>query len=114
VSRPWTRTAASATCRHWGCHPTAADWTLYFPDPDSDKDPALLVQHIRLRIEPDFAILRAISAGLKRSSMKTAANCVWRTGAVSTPIIEKVSRGKDRLDFQPLSQTGRKAAGSST
>jgi CotH kinase protein/Fn3 associated/Lamin Tail Domain/Concanavalin A-like lectin/glucanases superfamily/Immunoglobulin I-set domain/Chitobiase/beta-hexosaminidase C-terminal domain/Bacterial TSP3 repeat len=86
--------------------PAHADWTLYFPDPDDNKDPTLLFNtfpyelsgktgHYAVRFRWVEAFINEDGGDLRLAD---------RRGVYA--IIEKVSRGKDRLDFTPLSADG--------
>jgi hypothetical protein len=87
--------------------PAHADWVLYFPDADSDKDPTLLANtfiyelsrnagRYSVRFRWVEAFINEDGGALKLSD---------RRGVYA--ILEKVARGKDRLDFQKLSDDGK-------
>ena len=86
--------------------PAHADWVLYFPDPDDNKDPSLLANtfayelsrntgHYSVRFRWVEAFVNEDGGDLRLAD---------RRGVYA--IMEKVSRGKDRLDFQQLSADG--------
>jgi hypothetical protein len=86
--------------------PAHPDWVLYFPDPDSNKDPSLLFNtfayelsknsgHYSVRFRWVEAFVNEDGGDLQLAD---------RRGVYA--IIEKVSRGADRLDFQRLSEDG--------
>ncbi|HTL30516.1 MAG TPA: lamin tail domain-containing protein, partial [Tepidisphaeraceae bacterium] len=86
--------------------PRHSEWVLYFPDPDDNKDPTLLFNtfpyelsektgHYAVRFRWVEAFINEDGGDLRLAD---------RRGVYA--IIEKVSRGKDRLDFQKLSDDG--------
>lgn len=86
--------------------PPHSDWILYFPDPDSNKDPTLL--------------FNTFAYGLSGKTDRYSVRFRWVEAFVNEDggdlsladrrgvyaLIEKVSRGKHRLDFERLSQDG--------
>ncbi len=86
--------------------PAHPDWVLYFPDPDQEKDPVLLFNtfayelsrntgHYSVRFRWVEAFVNEDGGDLRLAD---------RRGVYA--IIEKVSRGRDRLNFTPLSEDG--------
>jgi hypothetical protein len=86
--------------------PKHSEWVLYFPDPDDNKDPTLLFNtfpyelsektgHYAVRFRWVEAFINEDGGDLRLAD---------RRGVYA--IVEKVSRGKDRLDFQKLSEDG--------
>lgn len=87
--------------------PSHPDWVLYFPDPDSNKDPAMLFNTFAYELYQtfgrDFAVkFRWVEAFVNEDGgdLKLAD----RRGVYA--IFEKVSRGADRLNFTKLSADG--------
>ncbi len=83
------------------------DWILYFPDPDANKDPAMLFNTFAYELYQhfgrDFAVqFRWVEAFINEDGgdLKLAD----RRGVYA--IFEKVARGRDRLNFQKLSADG--------
>ncbi len=86
--------------------PAHADWVLYFPDPDANKDPALLFNTFAYdlsRSMGNYAVrFRWVEAFINEDGGEL--RLADRRGVYA--IVEKVSRGQDRLDFQRLSADG--------
>ena len=87
--------------------PSHADWVLYFPDPDSNKDPALLFNTFAYDLyrgtgHENGVRFRWVEAFVNEDGGDL--QLADRRGVYA--IVEKVSRGKDRLDFTPLSTNG--------
>jgi hypothetical protein len=86
--------------------PAHADWVLYFPDPDQNKDPALLFNTFAYELSRNmghYAVrFRWVEAFVNEDGGDLS--LADRRGVYA--IIEKVARGKDRLDFQRLSADG--------
>jgi hypothetical protein len=86
--------------------PPHADWVLYFPDPDSNKDPALLFNtfpyELSARSGRYSVRFRWVEAFVNEDGGDL--RLADRRGIYA--IIEKVSRGADRLDFDRLSSDG--------
>ncbi|MBI5385503.1 MAG: lamin tail domain-containing protein [Verrucomicrobia bacterium] len=86
--------------------PAHADWVLYFPDPDQNKDPALLFNTFAYELSKNmgrYAVrFRWVEAFVNEDGGEL--RLADRRGVYA--IIEKVARGKDRLDFQRLSEDG--------
>ncbi len=87
--------------------PSHPDWVLYFPDPDSNKDPAMLFNTFAYELYQtfgrDFAVkFRWVEAFVNEDGgdLKLAD----RRGVYA--IFEKVARGADRLNFTKLSADG--------
>ncbi len=87
--------------------PSHPDWVLYFPDPDSNKDPAMLFNTFAYELYQtfgrDFAVkFRWVEAFVNEDGgdLKLAD----RRGVYA--IFEKVARGADRLNFQKLAPDG--------
>ncbi|MFO1500912.1 MAG: CotH kinase family protein [Verrucomicrobiota bacterium] len=86
--------------------PAHADWVLYFPDSEQSRDPTLLFNTFA------YELSRQMGRGAVRFRWVEAfvnenggdLRLADRRGVYA--IIEKVARGKDRLDFQPLSADG--------
>ena len=87
--------------------PSNPDWVLYFPDPDSNKDPALLFNTFAYELYQtfgrDFAVkFRWVEAFVNEDGGDLKLSD--RRGVYA--IFEKVSRGADRLNFQKLAPDG--------
>jgi hypothetical protein len=86
--------------------PSHADWTLYFPDPDDNKDPSLLFNTFAYELSANtghYATrFRWVEAFINEDGGEL--RLADRRGVYA--IMEKVSRGRDRLHFQPLSSNG--------
>jgi hypothetical protein len=86
--------------------PEHADWVLYFPDPDDNKDPSLLFNTFAYELSENtghYAVrFRWVEAFINEDGGDL--RLADRRGVYA--IMEKVSRGKDRLDFQKLSDDG--------
>lgn len=87
--------------------PAHPDWVLYFPDPDTNKDPTMLFNTFAYELYQtfgrDFAVkFRWVEAFINEDGgdLKLAD----RRGVYA--IFEKVSRGTDRLNFSKLSPDG--------
>lgn len=86
--------------------PAHADWVLYYPDPDNDKDPTLLFN--------TFAYALSNACGRYAPRFRFVEVFVHEDGGDLSladrrgvyALMEKVSRGKNRLDFQRLSADG--------
>ncbi|HEX5176097.1 MAG TPA: CotH kinase family protein, partial [Chthoniobacteraceae bacterium] len=86
--------------------PGHADWVLYYPDPDNDKDPTLLFN--------TFAYALSNACGRYAPRFRFVEVFVHEDGGDLSmadrrgvyALLEKVSRGSDRLDFQKLSPEG--------
>jgi len=86
--------------------PAHAQWVLYFPDSDQDKDPTLLFNTFVYELSRtlgDYAVrFRWVEAFINEDGGELRLSD--RRGVYA--IIERVARGKDRLDFQKLSADG--------
>lgn len=86
--------------------PAHADWVLYFPDPDDNKDPALLFNTFAYELSANtghYAVrFRWVEAFVNEDGGEL--RLADRRGVYA--IMEKVSRGRDRLNFQSLSSNG--------
>lgn len=86
--------------------PAHADWVLYFPDSDQNKDPALLFNTFAYELSKNmghYAVrFRWVEAFINEDGGEL--RLADRRGVYA--IIEKVARGEDRLDFQRLSADG--------
>jgi hypothetical protein len=86
--------------------PAHADWILYFPDPDDNKDPTLMFNTFAYELSKNtghYAVrFRWVEAFVNEDGGEL--RLANRRGVYA--IMEKVSRGRDRLDFQPLSSNG--------
>jgi hypothetical protein len=86
--------------------PEHPDWVLYFPDPDNNKDPALLFNTFAYelsRLTDHYAVrFRWVEAFINEDGGDL--RLADRRGVYA--IIEKVSRGENRLNFTRLSETG--------
>jgi hypothetical protein len=88
--------------------PAHADWVLYYPDPDNDKDPTLLFN--------TFAYALSNACGRYAPRFRFVEVFVHEDGGDLSladrrgvyALLEKVSRGNDRLDFAKLSADGTK------
>lgn len=86
--------------------PAHADWILYFPDPDYDKDPTFMENTFIYELSRNcgrYSVrFRWVEAFINEDG--GALRLSDRRGVYA--IIEKVARGADRLDFQQLSADG--------
>ncbi len=86
--------------------PKHSDWVLYFPDPDDNKDPTLLFNTFPYELSEKtghYAVrFRWVEAFINENGGEL--RLADRRGVYA--IVEKVSRGRDRLDFQKLSPDG--------
>ena len=86
--------------------PAHADWVLYFPDPDQSRDPALLFNTFAYELSKNmghYAVrFRWVEAFINEDGGDLS--LADRRGVYA--IIERVARGKERLDFQRLSADG--------
>jgi hypothetical protein len=86
--------------------PAHADWVLYFPDPDQNKDPTLLFNTFAYELSKnmghDAVRFRWVEAFINEDGGDL--RLADRRGVYA--IIEKVARGAERLDFQRLSADG--------
>ena len=87
--------------------PSHADWVLYYPDQDSARDPSLLFNTFAYDLyrntgHENGVRFRWVEAFVNEDGGDL--QLADRRGVYA--IIEKVSRGKDRLDFTPLSTNG--------
>jgi len=87
--------------------PAHADWTLYFPDPDSNKDPSLLFNTFAYELYRDIGRADGVRFRWVEAFINEDGGDLQlsdRRGVYA--IIEKVSRGSDRLNFTRLSEDG--------
>lgn len=86
--------------------PPHPDWVLYYPDPDQSRDPALLFNTFAYELSRNlgnYAVrFRWVEAFINEDG--GALRLADRRGVYA--IMEKVARGKDRLDFQKLAADG--------
>ncbi len=86
--------------------PAHADWILYFPDPDDNKDPTLLfntfVYDLSRKAGRDAPRFRWGELFLNEDGGEVS--LTDRRGVYA--VLEKVSRGPGRLDFEKLSEDG--------
>lgn len=86
--------------------PAHSDWILYFPDPDDNKDPTLLfntfIYDLSRRLGHDAPRFRWVELFLNEDGGNVSLGD--RRGVYA--VLEKVSRGKERLDFEKLSADG--------
>jgi hypothetical protein len=86
--------------------PPHADWVLYFPDPDQSRDPALLFNTFAYELSRNMGHysvrFRWVEAFINEDGGDLS--LADRRGVYA--IVEKVARGKDRLDFERLSPDG--------
>jgi CotH kinase protein/Lamin Tail Domain/Chitobiase/beta-hexosaminidase C-terminal domain/Concanavalin A-like lectin/glucanases superfamily/Immunoglobulin I-set domain/Bacterial TSP3 repeat len=86
--------------------PAHSDWVLYFPDPDDNKDPTLLFNTFVYELSGNtgrYSVrFRWVEAFVNEDGGDLS--LADRRGVYA--IIEKVSRGPDRLDFEKLSEDG--------
>jgi hypothetical protein len=87
--------------------PAHADWVLYFPDPDSNKDPSLLFNTFAYELYRDIGHNNGVRFRWVEAFVNEDGGDLElgdRRGVYA--IMEKVSRGSDRLDFTPLAADG--------
>ncbi|MCP4456160.1 MAG: hypothetical protein GY809_32280, partial [Planctomycetes bacterium] len=86
--------------------PAHSDWVLYYPDPDNNKDPTLLFNtfayDLSARTDRYSVRFRWVEAFVNEDGGDLS--LADRRGVYA--LIEKVSRGKNRLDFERLSEDG--------
>ena len=86
--------------------PAHADWVLYFPDPDDNKDPTLLFNTFAYELSANtgrYSVrFRWVEAFVNEDGGDLS--LADRRGIYA--VMEKVSRGKNRLDFEKLSDDG--------
>ncbi len=86
--------------------PEHSDWILYFPDPDSNKDPSLLfntfIYQLARECGHDAPRFRWVELFVNEDGGDLA--LTDRRGVYA--VLEKVSRGRRRLDFGKLSDDG--------
>lgn len=87
--------------------PAHSEWILYFPDPDDNKDPAMIFNTFAYDLSRDMGgrysvRFRWVEAFVNEDGGDL--RLADRRGVYA--IIEKVARGKDRLDFQPFAVDG--------
>jgi hypothetical protein len=87
--------------------PQQEAWVLYFPDPDPNKDPTLLFNTFLYELyrntgHTNGVRFRWVEAFINEDGGDL--RLADRRGVYA--IFDKVSRGKDRLDFTPLSEDG--------
>jgi hypothetical protein len=86
--------------------PAHSDWTLYYPDIDSNKDPSMMFNTFMYELSNNIgryaARIRWVEAFVNENGGDLS--LADRRGVYA--IFEKVSRGNGRLDFQRLSEDG--------
>lgn len=86
--------------------PAHADWVLYYPDPDQTRDPTLLFNTFAYELSQhmgNYAVrFRWVEAFVNEDGGDLS--LADRRGVYA--IMERVARGKNRLDFQKLSADG--------
>lgn len=86
--------------------PAHADWVLYYPDTDDNKDPPMMfntfMYELALNMGHEATRYRWVEAFINEDGGDLS--LADRRGVYA--IMEKVSRGKDRLDFERLSEDG--------
>jgi hypothetical protein len=86
--------------------PAHTEWILYFPDGDTDKDPVMMFNTFAYQLGRDMghyaARYRWVEAFINEDGGDL--RLADRRGVYA--IVEKMSRGKDRLDFEELSADG--------
>ncbi|MES2708863.1 MAG: CotH kinase family protein [Verrucomicrobiota bacterium] len=86
--------------------PAHSDWVFYFPDPGDSKDPTMLfntfVYDLSRRLGHDAPRFRWVELFVNEDGGDIS--LTDRRGVYA--VLEKVSRGPDRLDFQKLSADG--------
>lgn len=101
----WTETGAELDLPVLGM-PAHSDWVLYFPDPDENKDPTLLfntfVYDLARRLGHPAPRFRWVELFVNENGGDVSLSD--RRGVYA--VLEKVSRGTGRLDFQRLSADG--------
>ena len=87
--------------------PAHADWVLYFPDPDSNKDPSLLFDTFAYELYRKTGHENGIRFRWVEAFVNEDGGDLELTNRRGVyAIFEKVSRGRDRLDFTPLATNG--------
>ena len=86
--------------------PAHSDWILYYPDTDDNKDPSMLFNTFMYELSNNIgryaARVRWVEAFINENGGDLS--LADRRGVYA--IIEKVSRGEGRLDFERLSEDG--------
>jgi hypothetical protein len=86
--------------------PEHADWVLYFPDPDSNKDPSLLFNTFAYELSQNMGRYATRFRWVEVFVNEDGGDLALADRRGVYALMEKVSRGKDRLDFQRLSGDG--------
>ena len=90
--------------------PEHADWVLYFPDPDNNKDPSLLFNTFAYELSQNIGRYAARFRWVEVFVNEDGGDLALKDRRGVYAIMEKVSRGKDRLDFERLSEDGRRGS----
>lgn len=87
--------------------PAHSDWIFYYPDPDETRDPTMLfntfVYDLSRRLGHDSPRFRWVELFVNEDGGDVSLSD--RRGVYA--VLEKVSRGPDRVDFQKLSTDGK-------
>jgi CotH kinase protein/Lamin Tail Domain/Fn3 associated/Concanavalin A-like lectin/glucanases superfamily len=87
--------------------PSHADWVLYYPDQDSARDPSLLFNTFAYELYRNTGHENGVRFRWVEAFVNEDGGDLQLTDRRGVyALIEKVSRGKDRLDFTPLSTNG--------
>jgi hypothetical protein len=87
--------------------PAHADWVLYFPDPDSNKDPSLFFNTFAYQLYRDIGHADGVRFRWVEAFINEDGGDLQLTDRRGVyAIMEKVSRGNDRLNFTRLSEDG--------
>jgi hypothetical protein len=101
----WTETGAEKDVKVLTM-PAHSDWVLYFPDPDNNKDPSLMfntfIYQLARECGHDAPRFRWVELFVNEDGGDLA--LTDRRGVYA--VLEKVSRGRRRLDFARLSDDG--------
>ncbi len=86
--------------------PEHSDWLLYFPDPDNNKDPSLLFNTFAYELSQDIGRYTVRFRWVEVFVNEDGGDLALKDRRGVYALMEKVSRGKDRLDFEKLSGDG--------
>lgn len=86
--------------------PAHADWVLYFPDPDLDKDPTLLFNTFAYELSANTGRYSVRFRWVEAFVNEDGGDLSLEDRRGVYAVMEKVSRGKKRLDFGKLSEDG--------
>jgi hypothetical protein len=86
--------------------PAHADWILYYPDAEPNRDPALLFNTLAYDLSRSFGGYSVRYRWVEAFVNEDGGDLSLRHRRGVYAIVERVARGNDRLDFQRLSPDG--------